>query len=118
MLDEILASAQPGAVCTAPALLAGEWRSDGPLVERIGPHRREVVSRARVAATGEVGVAAQYAHAARARMARLAPAARAEILDRAATLAQEHAEPIARLIALELGKPVKDGRGELERVAD
>ena len=51
-------------------------------------------------------------------MARLAPATRASILQRAADLATAHREAIARLIAVELGKPVKDGRGELDRVAD
>jgi acyl-CoA reductase-like NAD-dependent aldehyde dehydrogenase len=118
MLDVILAGAQPGAVGTAPALLAGEWRSDGPTFERVGPHRRQVVSRARAAGTGDVAVAARYAREARARTARLAPAARADILDRAATLALERTDEFARLIALELGKPVKDGRGEMERVGD
>src|SRR5688572_25054655 len=51
-------------------------------------------------------------------MARLAPAARAEILDNAARLATQRREEFARLIALELGKPLKDGLGELDRVAD
>jgi acyl-CoA reductase-like NAD-dependent aldehyde dehydrogenase len=51
-------------------------------------------------------------------VARLAPATRAAILDRAAALAVHHRDAIARLIALELGKPLKDGSGELDRVAD
>lgn len=118
MLDVILASAQPGVVCLAPTLLAGQWRTDGPTVERIGPHRREAVSRAVVAASDDVAAAAQYATVAKRRIARLAPAARAEILDRAASLAQQRADDFARLIALELGKPVKDGRGEMDRVVD
>ncbi len=118
MLDLILASARPGDVRMAPALLAGEWRSDGPQLERIGPYRRDVVSRARVADTGDAVVAARYARGASRRIARLAPAARAEILDRAAALALERADEFASVIALELGKPLKDGRGEMERVAD
>jgi len=118
MLDAILTSAQPGVVGLAPALLAGEWRTDGPMVERIGPHRREAVSRARVATSEDAVVAAQYASVAKGRVARLAPAARAEVLDRAAVLAHERLDDFARLIGLELGKPVKDGRGEMERVAD
>lgn len=118
MLDTILRSAQPGTVVLAPALLAGEWRSDGPTVERIGPHRREAVSGARVAAADDVVAAAEYARSARRRIARLSPATRAEVLDRAATIAHERADEFARIIALELGKPVKDGRGEVERVAD
>lgn len=118
MLDMILASGQPGVVCLAPAFLEGQWRTDGPTVERIGPYRREAVSRAVVATGDDVVAAARYATAAKRRIAALAPAARAEILERAAGLAQQRADDFARLIALELGKPVKDGRGEMERVAD
>ena len=51
-------------------------------------------------------------------MARLAPAARADVLHRAARLAAERRDRLATLLALELGKPVKDGRGEIDRVAD
>jgi acyl-CoA reductase-like NAD-dependent aldehyde dehydrogenase len=42
-------------------------------------------------------------------VARLAPATRAAILDRAAALAADCRDDFARLIALELGKPIKDG---------
>src|SRR6478736_1474113 len=47
-----------------------------------------------------------------------APAARAAILESAARLAAERRDRLAALLALELGKPVKDGRGEIDRVAD
>lgn len=40
------------------------------------------------------------------------------MLDRAARLAAERRDRLAALLALELGKPVKDGRGEIDRVAD
>jgi acyl-CoA reductase-like NAD-dependent aldehyde dehydrogenase len=117
MLDTILKSAQPDAV-SAPALLGGKWIGDGAMAERIGPFTRTVVSRARVAEPGDVRRAAEYARAGSKAVARLAPATRAGILERAAALATQHRDEFARLIALELGKPVKDGRGELERVAD
>src|SRR6266516_2817371 len=51
-------------------------------------------------------------------VAELAPAARAEILARASHAAADHREGLARLLALELGKPLKDGLGEIDRVAD
>src|SRR4051812_28285480 len=51
-------------------------------------------------------------------MARLAPATRAGILETASRPAGERRAEVARLIALELGKPVKDGLGEMDRVAD
>src|SRR4051794_27935916 len=117
MLDSIL-EVSPGSVVQAPALLAGKWIGEGPSAERAGPFTRSVVSRARGAEVGDARVAAEYAKAGARIVARLAPATRAEILERAAALAVEHREAIARLVALELGKPLKDGRGELDRVAD
>ncbi|GIF23321.1 acyl-CoA reductase-like NAD-dependent aldehyde dehydrogenase [Actinoplanes tereljensis] len=117
MLEAIL-NTSPGSLVSAPALLGGKWVNEGPSDDRIGPFTRTVVSRARVAEPGDARSAAEHAKAFARTIARLAPATRAAILDRAAALATEHREPIARLIALELGKPLKDGRGELDRVAD
>lgn len=117
MLDTILKPAE-GIAPTAAALLAGDWVEHGPSAERVGPYVRRVVSRARVAGPGDVEAAAAFAAGAAKRMARLAPAARAEILDNASRLATERREDFATLIALELGKPLKDGLGELDRVAD
>jgi len=117
MLDAIL-NPVPGPSSPAPALLAGKWLDDGPAADRIGPFTRTVVSRARVADPADVRIAAEYARAGSKIVARLAPATRARILERASVLAAERRDDVARLIALELGKPVKDGRGELDRVAD
>ncbi|MFF5291460.1 aldehyde dehydrogenase family protein [Paractinoplanes globisporus] len=117
MLDTILTT-PPGSVIPAPALLGGKWIADGPSSDRIGPFARAVVSRARVAEPDDARTAAEHARAFARTIARLAPATRAAVLDRAAGLAVEHRDAIARLIALELGKPVKDGRGEMDRVAD
>jgi len=112
MLETILKSAD------APAFVGGAWLMAGPTAERVGPYTGTVVSRARVAADGDVHTAVRHAHAYAKRMARLAPATRAGILETASRLAGEHRAEIARLIALELGKPVKDGLGEMDRVAD
>ncbi|GLW31030.1 aldehyde dehydrogenase family protein [Actinoplanes regularis] len=117
MLSAIL-DAPIGTVVPAPSLLAGKWLSDGPAAERVGPYTRAVVSRARVAERADVRLAAEYAKAGARTVARLAPATRATVLERAAVLAADRRDEFARLLALELGKPVKDGRGELDRVAD
>ena len=118
MLDVILKPPPHDAVALAPALLGGEWIEDGSMAERIGPYVRTVVSRARVAEPADVRTAAEYGRAGAKVVARLAPARRAGILERAAALAADRRDDFARLIALELGKPLKDGRGELDRVAD
>ena len=105
-------------VASVPALVAGEWRDDGPWAERTGPYLRRVVSRAAQADPDDVRRAARFAADAAPAIARLAPAARAAVLDKAARLAAERRDRLAALLALELGKPVKDGRGEIDRVAD
>ncbi|MGR6917502.1 aldehyde dehydrogenase family protein [[Actinomadura] parvosata] len=102
----------------AGSLVAGQWLTDGPHHERVGPYLREPVSRARTARPEDITAALAYARRSARRIARLAPATRAAILERAAALVTERGEHLARLLALELGKPLKDGRGEVLRVAD
>jgi acyl-CoA reductase-like NAD-dependent aldehyde dehydrogenase len=118
VLDSILNATGDGGGPLAPALLAGAWVSDGPVADRVGPYVRRVVSRARSARDGDAAVAGEHGRAVRRDVARIAPAARAEILDRAAAIALARRDDFARLIALELGKPVQDGRGEMDRVHD
>ncbi|MGV9378803.1 aldehyde dehydrogenase family protein [Nonomuraea sp. NPDC003707] len=103
-------------------LVAGQWLTEGPRAERVGPYVRQVVSRARTAQADDVTTALGYAQRSARTIARLAPATRADILERAAAALTdrggERGEEFARLLALELGKPLKDGRGEVLRVAD
>jgi acyl-CoA reductase-like NAD-dependent aldehyde dehydrogenase len=65
-----------------------------------------------------VDEALAYAQRSRAAIERLSPAARAAVLERAADLVDAARDEFARLLARELGKPLKDGRGEMVRVAD
>jgi acyl-CoA reductase-like NAD-dependent aldehyde dehydrogenase len=118
MLDTILTAGAQLKVVQAAALIGGRWVEEGPRSDRIGPYLRSVVSQAPQAEPADItavlGPARSYAGV----MAALSPAARAEVLERASALASNHREDLARLLALELGKPVKDGRGEIDRVAD
>ncbi|MFL6143181.1 MAG: aldehyde dehydrogenase family protein [Labedaea sp.] len=106
----------------APAYVAGRWTRGGlgagARAQRRGPYVRSVVTDFPPATPDQITTAVRFADAGAAAVAGLAPATRARILERAAELAIEHRAGIARLIALELGKPVKDGLGELDRVAD
>lgn len=105
-------------VASAPALVAGDWVNNGSWLERKGPYLQRVVTRAPAAGQAEVAEAVRYAPDAARAVARMAPSARADVLTRAARLATERRDRLAALLALELGKPVKDGRGEVDRVAD
>ncbi len=118
MLAAILDPPVPDAPVQAAAFVAGQWSTEGSVAWRVGPFVRRPVSQAPQAQPQTIRTAVQYARTAARTVAALAPAARADILDRAAALATRHRDAIARLIALELGKPLKDGRGEMDRVAD
>ncbi len=54
-------------IVSAPALVAGEWRRDGPWAHRTGPYLRRVVSRAAQASPADVARAAGYAQGTRRR---------------------------------------------------
>jgi acyl-CoA reductase-like NAD-dependent aldehyde dehydrogenase len=118
VLHEVLASATRGDPTEAPSYIAGRWSTDGTPVDRIGPYTRTAVSRSYPATPGQIETARTYAATSAPAVAALAPATRAVALERASRLAIEHRGEVARLIAMELGKPVKDGMGEMDRVAD
>ncbi|SNT48428.1 Acyl-CoA reductase [Asanoa hainanensis] len=99
-------------------LVAGQWRTGGPTADRVGPWTRTVVSTATQAGDDDVRDALAYARRGAKAVARMSPAARAAVLERAADAVHGRRDELARLLALELGKPVKDGRGEIDRVAD
>ena len=103
---------------SAPNLVAGEWLNEGNWQDRVGPYTGEVVSKALQADSPQVERAIRYATEAAVAIRRMTPARRADILERASQLADERRDEIARLLALELGKPMKDSRGEMVRVAD
>jgi acyl-CoA reductase-like NAD-dependent aldehyde dehydrogenase len=87
-------------------------------MNRVGPYLRKVVSTAVAATEADVTEAVRFAPAAARAVARVSPAARADVLDRAARLATQRRDELAAHLAVELGKPVRDGRGEIDRVAD
>ncbi|HEY8471223.1 MAG TPA: aldehyde dehydrogenase family protein [Natronosporangium sp.] len=105
-------------VVDARSLIAGRWRTSPELSERVGPYLRRVVSVAHVAGAAMVDEALAYAQRSRAAVEAISPAARAAVLERAADLVDAYRDEFTRLLALELGKPVRDGRGEMVRVAD
>ncbi|MGH3875512.1 MAG: aldehyde dehydrogenase family protein [Actinophytocola sp.] len=118
MLHDVLKPAKADVPTEAPAYVAGRWTSEGPPAKRVGPFVRDVVTHSYPATAEQLETAREFARDGARMVAALAPATRAAVLDRAARLAAEYRAGFARLIALELGKPVKDGLGEMDRVAD
>src|SRR6266516_2052100 len=98
VLEAILAPQDPPSPVVAPALVAGEWRHEGPWAERIGPYSGQVVSRAPQAGPDDVAVTLRYARAGAEVVRALSPAARAAVLQRAAETAMARRDAMARLL--------------------
>jgi acyl-CoA reductase-like NAD-dependent aldehyde dehydrogenase len=118
VLQDILKPPELDVPVVAPAYIAGRWVTDGEPAYRTGPYVRRVVTHSYPAAPSQIAQALDFAAASAKTVGALAPATRASILERASGLATEFRSDVARLIALELGKPLKDGHGEMDRVAD
>ncbi len=121
MLEALLTAPAANGPVQAPALLAGDWVTGGPVVERRRavrpPHRQSPPS---AAGPDAVRAAVAYAATAARDIARLAPAARADILDRAAALARRspgRVRPAARAGARQAGqgRPRRDWTGSPTR---
>ncbi|MFT4085482.1 MAG: aldehyde dehydrogenase family protein [Nocardioides sp.] len=117
MWEEFVTAAESDEVIAVPAFIEGAWRRHGRSADRVGPWLRRVVSRAHQASDEDVvTVRAAAAEGAR-RVAALAPAARAEVLRRAATITRAQRDRLALILARELGKPIGDSGKEIDRVA-
>jgi acyl-CoA reductase-like NAD-dependent aldehyde dehydrogenase len=79
------------------------------------PYTGQAIARVALGSPEDVEAAVATA---RGRLGTMAPAARAEVLERAARLVADRGETFARTICLEAGKPVKQARAEAARCVD
>lgn len=107
-----------GEVISAPSLIGGEWISGPDWQDRVGPYLNRVVSRASVPNESQIKKALELSQKYAKVIRHTKPFERADVLDRAAKLAFERRYELAKFLALELGKPMKDSVGEIIRVAD
>jgi acyl-CoA reductase-like NAD-dependent aldehyde dehydrogenase len=101
-----------------PLYLAGRPQATGATLEVFDTwsgERTAVVSAAD-ADTVERAIAA--AHDARGTMAALAPYARRDVLEHCVRRFLERREELAQLLCTEAGKPIRDARGEVDRLVD
>jgi succinate-semialdehyde dehydrogenase/glutarate-semialdehyde dehydrogenase len=99
------------------ALIGGAWQ---PLAKRfpvVSPATGEVVAEVADCGESEAREALEEAVAAFPGWSRATAYERAKVLRRWYELILEHQEPLARLMALEMGKPLKEGRGEVAYAA-
>lgn len=108
--DETLLAAVPTGL-----LVDGEWidATAGRTFEVVDPAHGTLLLEVADAAPQDGLRALAAAHRVQESWGRSAPRARAEILRRAFTLVTERAEDFARLITLEMGKPLAESRAEV-----
>ena len=93
----------------------GEWRdsSDKSVIDVIDPATGKVLAQVANATPQDGQDALTAAHNAQAAWAKTSPRSRAEILRKAFDKVTEMADDFAILMALEMGKPVAEARGEV-----
>ncbi|MGG0383317.1 aldehyde dehydrogenase family protein [Priestia filamentosa] len=85
-------------------------------MEVINPFNGEAVGKVSLASKGNAKKAIESAHQVFHKTMKKMPAyRRAEILSKAADLLEERTEEFAKVLVLEAGKPIRDGRGEVGR---
>ncbi|MBL9055377.1 MAG: aldehyde dehydrogenase family protein [Rhodobacteraceae bacterium] len=103
----------------APLYIAGEWASQGRDTAVVAnPATGREAGRVTHARTEDLDRAAEAAALAFRGWSRMAAYDRSAILRRAAQLLRERAEPIARLMVAEQGKPLAEAKGEVIGSAD
>jgi acyl-CoA reductase-like NAD-dependent aldehyde dehydrogenase len=84
----------------------------------VNPATEETIAELPSAGAEETDVAVEAARRAFPAWRAVAPADRARLLRRLATLVEEHAEELALIETRNVGKPISDSRGEVAMVAD
>jgi acyl-CoA reductase-like NAD-dependent aldehyde dehydrogenase len=87
-------------------------------LESRNPATGEVVGHVSVTPVGEIAGIVARARAAQPAWAELGTAGRAEMLARAGSAMAERARDLARLVTLEMGKPLAEAVGEIQSCAD
>jgi len=96
-------------------LINGEWRGSGEAVEIRSPYNGEVAGITFMASPQDVEAAVQGAADAFQETRKIPTYRRAEILERIVQRLKAEQETMARLIALEAGKPIRLARAEAAR---
>ncbi|GAX89018.1 NAD-dependent succinate-semialdehyde dehydrogenase [Effusibacillus lacus] len=98
----------------------GEWVSSvsGNSYEVTNPATQEVVSKAAFGNDRDAALAVEVAHAAFPSWSETPAKERSNILMKIYQLMMERKEELARTITIEMGKPIREARGEVQSAAD
>jgi glyceraldehyde-3-phosphate dehydrogenase (NADP+) len=98
--------------------VAGSWTDAAQSTPVVSPYSGETVDAVPVATTADAARALSAAQDGARAMARLSAYERMQILQKTADLLAARTEDFARIISLEVGKPLKESRGEAGRMPD
>jgi acyl-CoA reductase-like NAD-dependent aldehyde dehydrogenase len=101
-----------------PYYLAGEARAPNAALEVRDKFSGEVATRVAQADAATIDAAIAAAHATRGAMAAFPPDARRDVLEHCASRFTERREELALALCIEAGKPIRDARGEADRLID
>jgi acyl-CoA reductase-like NAD-dependent aldehyde dehydrogenase len=101
-----------------PYYLAGEACAPNTALEVRDKFSGEVATRVAQADAATIDAAIAAAHAARGAMAAFPPDARRDVLEHCASRFTERREELALALCIEAGKPIRDARGEADRLID
>lgn len=101
-----------------PYYLANEAVAANTAMAVLDKYSGEVATRVAQADAGTVDLAIAAAHDARGAMAALPPDARRDVLDHCVRRFSERREELALALCIEAGKPIRDARGEVDRLID
>jgi acyl-CoA reductase-like NAD-dependent aldehyde dehydrogenase len=93
----------------------GKWEQTADMMEVVNKYTQEVAAHISVAEKEHVDAAVQGAK--EALKSPFSPYARYEVLMKAAQLLVERRDEFAEVLAVEVGKPIRESRGEIERAA-
>jgi len=103
---------------TMQLFVDGEWRDGADTLEVRSPYDGRAVASVARGGPAELELAAEVAERTAETMARLLPAQRGRILERACSLVQERRQELAQAISEEAGKPLTLALVEADRCAD
>ncbi|HZX80216.1 MAG TPA: aldehyde dehydrogenase family protein [Lysobacter sp.] len=103
---------------TVPLYIAGEAVTTGDWLDVVDKYRGDVAARVARAGAEHVERAIAAAHTARGAMAAFPPDARRDVLEHCVRRFEERRDELAELLCIEAGKPIRDSRGEVDRLID
>ncbi|MBI5599880.1 MAG: aldehyde dehydrogenase family protein [Deltaproteobacteria bacterium] len=101
-----------------PICVAGEWKKTASPLDVINPYDGSVAGVTFLAGADDIERAVEAGAAAFEELKKYPSCKRADILSRVVKGIMERADELARTIAIEAGKPIKDARAEVKRAAN